>query len=98
MATSLVGAVYFWPLALLFRRLLKIKLKQKQTTQALGAVTAIAIASILVGNEILLMATTSLYVLTILLVSTIASAQTIIAINKKVHTRFVQKIAPSPEL
>lgn len=77
-ASSMMGAVYFWPAALAVQRFSKRSTLPYRTAGALiGATLAAVIVSTLAGSPTALMATTSFLVLTVIAVSALLCGQLI---------------------
>ena len=77
-ASSMIGALYFWPFAISVRRVRTGRLNYKLALSMIAVVSISIIASLAVGNEYALMASTSLFVLT--LVSVVLSAKLIMTV------------------
>ena len=82
-ASSMIGALYFWPFALSVKRVREGKFNYRFAVSMLVIVSLAVVGSILSGNIYALMATTSLFVLTTLAISTILFARMILKIAKK---------------
>ena len=82
-ASSMIGALYFWPFALSVRQVRISRFNYKAAVCVTAVVFAGVIGSILAGNEYALMISTSLFVLTMLSVSAVLSAKLIIIITKR---------------
>lgn len=84
-ASSMIGALYFSPFALLLKRIREGKFNYRFAVSMLAIVSLAVVGSILSGNIYALMATTSLFVLTTLAISAILSAKMIIKIVRKLR-------------
>jgi hypothetical protein len=83
-ASSMIGAVYFWPLALAAPQVRNgTRFNYKLAATAFAVVSAATVFSIIVGNEIALMITTSLFVLTLVGIFATISAKIIVTAVKK---------------
>lgn len=83
-ASSLIGAVYFWPFALAAPQVRKgNRLNYKLAAISFAAVSTATVLSIIVGNEIAMMVTTSLFVLTLVGIFATISAKTVVKAVKK---------------
>jgi len=76
-ASSMIGTLYFWPLALSVKRVRKSKFNYRLAVAILATVSVAVVGSILSGNVSALMVTTSLFVLTTLAISAILTAKMI---------------------
>jgi peptide/nickel transport system substrate-binding protein len=82
-ASSMIGAAYFWPFAIISLGRVRLeKIDLRFLVAILGFVSAAVICCILIGSEIALMVTTSLFVLTILATSAVLSARTIVKVAR----------------
>jgi peptide/nickel transport system substrate-binding protein len=82
-ASSMIGALYFWPFAISIKSVWTSKFNYKLALSLLAIVSLATICSIISGNGYALMVTTSLLVLTTLAVSAILSAKTIAKMIRK---------------
>ncbi len=80
-ASSLIGALYFSPVALSVKQIRKSRFNYKLTVAVIAIVFGAVIGSLMIGNQFALMTTTSLFVLTLLSVSAILFAKIIIRIK-----------------
>ncbi|TSA18252.1 MAG: hypothetical protein D4R72_02600 [Nitrosopumilales archaeon] len=85
-ASSMIGAVYFWPFALSVKQVRKNKFNYQLAALLIGVVGISVLGSILAQNKYALMITTSLFVLTLLSVSAILAAKLIVIAKKKLST------------
>jgi hypothetical protein len=85
-ASFLIGAVYFWPVAILTRRLRKIKVNYRLLALILILETTLVTGSILTGHELALIASTSLFVLTFMSISAVLSAKILLFIHWKLSS------------
>ena len=76
-ASSLIGAVYFSPIALSVKQVRKNKFNRKLGLYLILAVSSLVVLSIISANPYALMITTSLFVLTVLSISAILVAKTL---------------------
>jgi len=83
-ASSMIGALYFGPLALSVRRITISRFNYKVAVCIIAVVFAALIGSILTGNAYALMLSTSLFVLTMLSVSAVLSAKLITILKKRI--------------
>jgi len=81
-ASSMIGALYFWPFAISIRPLWKSKFNYKLVLSFIATVSLAVVCSILSGNVHALMVTTSLFVLVTLAVSAILSAKMVMKIAR----------------
>jgi peptide/nickel transport system substrate-binding protein len=84
-ASSLIGVIYFWPIGMIVGKRLREaqhyrKFSFKHISVTIGIVTISVISSIVVSNDILLMITASLFVLTILTISAILLGKQVIKV------------------
>jgi len=86
-ASSMIGAVYFWPFALSVRQIRVKKFNSRLASIMTILIFAAVIGSIFSGNKYALMATTSLFVLTLVSIFSILMAKTLL----KVKNYFVKK-------
>lgn len=84
-ASSMIGAVYFWPFALSVKQVRTTRFNYKIAVYVITSVFAATLGAILTGNEYGLMVTTSLFVLTMLSVSAILGA--------KLITKFMNRLS-----
>ncbi len=82
-ASSLIGAVYFFPFALAIKQVRKSCLNPKIALSIVAAAVIAVIISIIAANSVALMITTSLLVLTTLSISAIYSANAITKVANK---------------
>ena len=85
-ASSMIGAVYFWPFALSVKQVRKNKFNYKLALSLITVVAVSVVGSILAQNKYALMITTSLFVLTLLSISAILAAKLIVMAKKKLST------------
>ena len=78
-ASSMIGALYFWPFAISIRRVRTSRFNYKLALSMIAVVFVGIIASLAAGNEYALMASTSLFVLTLVSISAVLSAKLILA-------------------
>jgi len=100
-ASSLIGAIYFWPLSIFFIRK-RIRRKKENDNKldykivvasmiGIVTVTIAVICSILfTDSTILLMITTSLFILTILTTSAAYSAEGVLQVSRRVRSLFTR--------
>lgn len=86
-ASSLIGAVYFVPFGLAIKQVRKHRLNPKIALAIVSASVFAVIISVIAGNSVALMITTSLLVLTTLSISAIYSANTITSVVNKFRNR-----------
>lgn len=86
-ASSMIGAVYFWPFALSVKqiRTTTSKYNFKLILVIFGAVLGCTIGSIFVGNHEALMITTSLFVLTLIGIFSTLSAKGIVKLSTRLR-------------
>lgn len=82
-ASSMIGALYFSPVALSVKQIRKSRFNYKLAASLIAIVSVAVLSSIFTGNEYALMTTTSLFVLTMLSVSAILFARIIIRIKNR---------------
>lgn len=82
-ASSMIGAVYFWPFALSVKQVRKNRFNYKFAVLLIGAVAISVLGSILSQNQYALMITTSLFVLTLLSISAVLVAKLIVIAKKR---------------
>lgn len=85
-ASSMIGAVYFWPFALSVKQVRKNKFNYQLAVLLIGIVGISVLGSILSQNKYALMITTSLFVLTLLSISAVLAAKLIVIVRKKLST------------
>jgi len=83
-ASSMIGALYFWPFALFFKRIRQNRFNYKLAVLVIGIVSISVIVSISAGDEFVLMTSTSLLVLGFLSVSAALSAKLFMEIKRRV--------------
>jgi peptide/nickel transport system substrate-binding protein len=76
-ASSFIGALYFWPFALSISRIRSARFNYRLALFAIAIASLSVITSILTGNTLALMTSTSVFVLTILSISAVLSAKVI---------------------
>ena len=81
-ASSLIGAIYFSPFTLLSRRIRRAELNKTLIVGIMASVILAVCVSMLYRNEVALMITTSILVLTTIAVSSIFTAKLIIQLGK----------------
>jgi len=86
-ASSLIGAVYFFPFGLAIKQVRKHRLNPKIALSIISASVVAVIGSVVSGNTTALMITTSLLVLTTLSISAMYSANTITRLANKFRNR-----------
>lgn len=86
-ASSMIGALYFWPFALSFKQVRISRFGYKLAGSIIIIAFVGAIGSIVTGNEFAMMISTPLFVLTILSISAVASAKMIILLARKVSSK-----------
>jgi peptide/nickel transport system substrate-binding protein len=86
-ASSLIGAVYFFPFGLAIKQVRKYSLNPKIAIAIVSASVIAVISSVITGNTVALMMTTSILVLTTLSISAIYSANMITRIVNKFRNR-----------
>lgn len=89
-ASSMIGAVYFWPFALSIKQVRKNRFNYKIIAYVIGGVFVSVIGSILVGNQYALMITTSLFVLTLLSISAILVAKLITKAKNRISKKMIK--------
>jgi peptide/nickel transport system substrate-binding protein len=82
-ASSMIGALYFWPFALSIKQVRVSRFNYKLALSVITIAFVGVVASLLTQNELALMASTSLFVLTLISVSAVLSAKSIIEIKKR---------------
>lgn len=82
-ASSMIGALYFWPFALFFKRIRQNRFNYKLALSIIGIASISVIVSISAGDEFILMTSTSLLVLSFLSVSAALSAKLFIEIKRR---------------
>lgn len=82
-ASSMIGALYFWPFAISVRRVRAGKFNYRLAIYVIASVSAAVVLSLVIGNQLALMASTSLFVLSLIAVSAILSAKLIMATAKR---------------
>ena len=87
-ASSMIGAVYFWPFALSVKQVRVKKFNYRLAITMTILVFAAVVGSIFSGNKYALMATTSLFVLTLVSIFSILMAKTLV----KVKNYFVKHL------
>jgi hypothetical protein len=90
-ASSLIGAFYFSPLALTFRQVRKCRINYKFAISIICTLFASVIGSILFGNIIAMTITTSLFVLATSAFSAMFSANMFVILAKKISPRIQAK-------
>ena len=80
LASSMIGALYFWPFAISVRRVRTSRFNYKLALSMIAVVFVGIIGSLATGNEYALMASTSLFVLTVVSVSAVLSAKLIVTV------------------
>lgn len=87
-ASSMIGAIYFWPFALSIKQIRTTsgKYNFKLVLVIFGAVLGGTIGSIFMGNHEALMITTSLFVLTLIGIFSTLSAKVIVKISARLRT------------
>lgn len=83
-ASTMIGAVYFSPLALSIKQVRKSRLNYRLVACIIAATSAALLASMLANNQLVLMITTSLFVLITISISALLSARAISRIAKKI--------------
>ena len=86
-ASSMIGAVYFWPFALSVKQVRVKKFNYRLAIILITVIFVAALCAIFSGNKYALMATTSLLVLTLVSIFSILMAKTLL----KVKNYFVKK-------
>jgi peptide/nickel transport system substrate-binding protein len=81
--SSLIGAVYASPIALSIKRIRNFKLSYRLAGAVIAIVATSVVVSLNIGNEVALMVTTSLLVVSTLSIAAILSANTISRLIKK---------------
>ncbi len=84
-ASSMIGALYFAPLALSVRHVRNNRFNYKLAGSMILVVFAAVVGSTVAGNGLTLMASTSLFVLTVLSVSAVLSAKLFAAVVKRLR-------------
>jgi len=79
-ASFMIGALYFWPFAISVKRVRTNRFNYKLALSMIAVVSISIIASLAAGNEYALMASTSLFVLTLVSVSAVLSAKLIVTV------------------
>jgi hypothetical protein len=74
-ASSLIGTVYFTPLALLFKQVRNGRFNYKIAFTIIASIFFAVICSIIINHQTIMMATTTLFVLTMIITSAIVSAK-----------------------
>jgi len=86
-ASSMIGAVYFWPFALSVKQVRVKKFNYRLAIILITVIFVAALCAIFSGNKYALMATTSLFVLTLVSIFSILMAKALV----KVKNYFVKK-------
>ena len=81
-ASSMIGAVYFWPFALSVKQVRVKKFNYRMAIIITLVIFAAVVGSIFSVNKYALMATTSLFVLTLVSIFSILMAKTIVKVKK----------------
>jgi hypothetical protein len=92
-ASSLIGAVYFWPFALVSRQIrFNHKYNYKLAAVVCSSILLATVCSMMIGNQTALIITTSLFVLSMTATFATISANAIMKIchTLKNHTRFLR--------
>lgn len=84
LASSMIGALYFWPFALSVKQVRTGRFNYKIAISAIAIVSVAVVGSIIAENEYALMTATSLFVLTLLSVSAILAAKIITTIKNRI--------------
>jgi peptide/nickel transport system substrate-binding protein len=84
MASSMIGALYFWPFALSVKQVRTSRFNYKYALSVLGIAFASVMGSIAADNGYALMASTSMLVLSLVAITAILSAKLMIAIKKRI--------------
>lgn len=87
-ASSMIGALYFWPFAISVRRVRTGKFNYKLAVYVIASVSAAVVLSLVIGNQLALMASTSLFVLSLIAVSAILSAKLITTVARRLRLEF----------
>ncbi len=85
-ASSMIGALYFWPFAISLRQVRAGRLDYRFVLSLIAVVFAFLAGSIITANMLALMLATSLFVLTILSISAVVSARMITLLVRKLHS------------
>lgn len=83
LASSLIGAVYFWPLALSVKHIRQGKFNYKLAFSLVVVALTGVVGSVITGNSYALMVTTSLFVLTLVSIAAILTSKVIILFTKR---------------
>jgi anaerobic C4-dicarboxylate transporter len=88
-ASSLIGAIYFWPIGMIVDKRLREaqhsrKSSFKYISAIMGIVAVAVISSIIISDGVLLMITASLFVLTIIMISATLLGKLVIKILERV--------------
>lgn len=87
-ASAMIGALYFSPIALSIKQVRKSNFNYKLAIVVLAATFIAVVGSTLTGNQITMMVTTSLFVLSIVTVTAIVSARALTRILKRANDIF----------
>jgi hypothetical protein len=79
----MIGALYFWPFALSVRRVRTGKFNYRLAVYVIASVSAAVVLSLIIGNQLALMASTSLFVLSLITISAILSAKLITTVARR---------------
>ena len=93
-ASSMIGALYFWPFAISVRRVRINQFNYKLALSMIAVVSISIIASLAAGNEYALMASTSLFVLTLVSVSAVLSAKLIVTVFHTAGNMMAKRLGP----
>ena len=84
-ASSMIGALYFWPFALSIKRIRRGRFNYKLAVSVIAIAFVSVIASMISGNEYALMVSTSIFVLSLLATAAILSVKLSIALWRFIH-------------
>jgi peptide/nickel transport system substrate-binding protein len=90
-ASAMIGAVYFSPVALSIKQVRKSGINYRIAAGAIAAISVALVVSIAAGNEAALMITSSLFVLGIIIVSALLFAKMLARIGNMVSGYFNKK-------
>ena len=88
-ASSMIGALYFSPFALAIKQARKRRIGYKHAILLIVAALATLIGAIISGNHIVMMISSSLFVLTTITFSAIFSARIIVLLARETKIRII---------
>jgi hypothetical protein len=84
-ASTMIGALYFWPFALSVKEVRRSGFNYRVAALTVASVATITMVSVLLGNLAFLMVSTSLFVLTLVSISAIISAKSVWRLVRYLH-------------